>query len=239
MLHGQTVGAGLLFFFTTVVSYFSFLVNEIEENGENAAGSVTGKKKGNAAGQDLASVVGVHAPANERGTERGTLETRAVETLAVGRGTGSVRLYQQEKTTGVGKGVEKERNEAEARTARGKGREERGLREKTWLRETGRWRALSGYWRNMKQKLPRGWRSVETGSETATGTADAATGIESDAGGTGTGIETTKETVTETGASAKRSTTAPYKTTWPPRMTLATRTREEQRHTWRSTARTG
>lgn len=141
-----------IFFFNTVVSHFSFLVNEIEESGENAAGSVTGRKKGIAAGQDLASVVGVHALANERGTERGMLETRAVETLAVGRGTGIVGLqqHQQEKTTGVGKGVEKERKEAEARTARGKGREERGWTEKMWLRETGRWRALSGYWRNMK-----------------------------------------------------------------------------------------
>lgn len=67
-------------------------MNEIEENGENAAGSVTGIKTGNAAGQDLASVVDVHALASERGTERGTLEMRAVETLAVEREKGIVAL---------------------------------------------------------------------------------------------------------------------------------------------------
>lgn len=218
-------------------------MNETEENGENAAGSVTGTKTGNAAGQGLASAVGVPALVSVRGTERGTLGTRAVETPAVERGKGNGELLQQQpaKTTGVGKGVEIERKEAEARTARGRGREERVRTEKTCLREMGPWRAGSECWRSMKEKSVKEWRSVETGSGTATGTAGAATGIGIDAGGTetGRGTGTTNESVTETGSSAKRSTTALYKTTWLPKTKWATWTREEPQHTWTSTVRTG
>lgn len=214
-------------------------MNGIEENGENAVVSVTGGiKTGSAVGHDLVSVVGVRALAREKGTGRGMLEMRTLEIPAVEREKGIVWLYR-EKTAGVGKGVEIERKGAEARIARGKGREAREQREKRWLREMGAWRELSGHWRSMKEKLVRGRRSAGTGNETGTGTADAATGIGIAAGGTGTGIGTTKESATETGVSAKRSTTAPYKTTLLPKMMWATTTREGHRGIWRSTVRMG
>lgn len=213
------------------------IVKGIEEKGENAAESVTEIKIGSAEGHDLGSVADVHALASERGTlERGMLEMRAVETPVVERENEIVGL-QQEKTAGVGKEVERERKGAEARIARGKGREAREQREKRWLREMAHWKVVSGYWRNVKENLVREWRSVETGNEIATETAGAATGIEIAAGGTGIG--TTNESVTETGVIAKRSTTAPYKMTWVPKKIWATTTKQGHRHMWKSTVRMG
>lgn len=216
---------------------YCIIVKGIEEKGENAAGSVTEIKIGSAEGHDLGSVAGVHALASERGTEeRGMLEMRALETPVVERGNEIVGL-QQEKTAAVGKEVERERKGAEARIARGKGREAREQREKRWSREMAHWKVVSGYWRNGKENLVREWRSVETGNEIATGTAGAATGIESAA--EGTGIGTTNESVTETGVIAKKSTTAPYKMTWVPKKIWATTTKQGHRHMWKSTVRMG
>lgn len=200
--------------------------------------NVTGKKTGSAVGHDLVSDVGVRALAREKGTGRGMLEKRTLEILAVEREKGIVGLHR-EKTAGVGKGVGIERKGAEARIARGKGKEARGRTGKRWLREMGPWRVSSGHWRSMKEKLVRRRRSAGTGNETATGTADAATGIGIAAEGTGTGIGTTKESATETGVSAKRSTTAPYKMTLLPKTTWAMTTREGHRGIWRSTVRMG
>lgn len=215
---------------------YCITVKGIEEKGENAAGSVTEIKIGSAEGHDLGSVAGVHALASERGTERGMLEMRAVETPVVERENEIVGL-QQEKTAAVGKEVERERKGAEAKIARGKGREAREQREKRWPREMAHWKVVSGYWRNVKENLVREWRSVETGNEIATGTAGAATGIEIAA--EETGIGTTNESVTETGVIAKRSTTAPYKMTWVPKKIWATTTKQGHRHMWKSTVRMG
>lgn len=215
---------------------YCITVKGIEEKGESAAGSVTEIKIGSAEGHDLESVADVHALASERGTERGMSEMRAVETPVVERENEIVGL-QQEKTAAVGREVERERKGAEARIARGKGREAREQREKRWLREMAHWKVVSGYWRNVKENLVREWRSVETGNEIATGTAGAATGIEIAA--EGTGIGTTNESVTETGVIAKRSTTAPYKMTWVPKKIWATTTKQGHRHMWKSTVRMG
>lgn len=213
---------------------YCIIVKGIEEKGENAAGSVTEIKIGSAEGHDLGSVAGVHALASERGTGRGMLEMRALETPVVERENEIVEL-QQEKTAAVGKEVERERKGAEARIARGKGREAREQRGKRWLREMAHWKVVSGYWRNVKENLVRERRSVETGNET--GTAGAATGIEIAA--EGRGIGTTNESVKETGVIAKRSTTAPYKTTWVPKKIWAMTTKQGHRHMWKSTVRMG
>lgn len=215
------------------------VIGSVEENGGSAAGSVTGTRTGNADGPDPAN--GVDVPAPERGRERGQLEQLRKPPLVPGVATERRNAGgQQEETAGVGRGVGKGREGAGAEIASETGSEARGWMGRRSARETLPLRAESACWRNMREKWARARRSVETGTEKGTGTAGAATGTETGAGETGTETGSIKGSEgRETGGTAERSDMAPYETTWAPKMTWATRMREEHHHTWRSTVRMG
>lgn len=206
-------------------------MNGTVETGGIAAGSVTGTKIETVGGPDLVNVDGVPVPVNERGRERDPLETMEVEVVDVESERGIVG-GQWEETAGVGRGVESEREGAGARIARGTGREARGLMEKRLVREMEPLRVEKGCWRNMREKLVRAWKSVETG----TGTADAVTETEIGVGETETG-STRGKGGRETGETAERSATVPFEMTWSPKMIWAMMMREEHHHTLRSTVR--
>lgn len=210
-------------------------MNGTVETGGIAAGSVTGTKTETAGGPDLVNADGVPVPVNERGRERDPLEMMEVEVVDVESERGIVG-WQWEETAGVGSGVENEREGAEARIARGTGREARGLMEKRSVRETEPLRVERGCWRNMREKLVRAWKSVET--ETGTGIADAVTETEIGVGETGIETGSTRgKGERETGENAERSATAPSEMTWDPKMMWAMTMREEHHHTLRSTVR--
>lgn len=211
------------------------------ETAESAAGNVTGTRTESAEDLDLANAadVLVHGSGREKETDR--LEQVMMAALPAGvESERGIVGEQQEGIAGVGRGVEKGREEAGAGIARETGREARGWRERRSARVTDLLRAVSGCWMNMKEKRVRAWRSVETGTETETGTVSAATGTERGAGETETETGSTRGTGgSGIEATAERSATAPYGMTWAPKMTWATRMREEHHHSWKSTVRMG
>lgn len=187
-------------------------MNETVENGGIEAGSVTGKRTESAVGPDLVNAVDVRVPVSERGRETDRLEMTAVEVVDVERErrTGG---EQRGETAGVGRGVENEREGVGARIVRRTGKESRGWMEMRSVREMEHLRVVNGCSRNMKEKLLRGLRSVETGRETGTRTADVATGTERGVGGTVKEIGNTRETEgRETEGTEERSVIAPYET---------------------------
>lgn len=209
------------------------------ENGGSAAGSATGTRTETAEGPDPVNDADVLVPGRERGRETDRLWERTA--TAVVAGVESERRTvggRREEAAGVGRGVENGREGAGAGIARETGREARGWTGRRSARETVPLKVGSGCWRNMKEKWARAWRSGETGTEKGTGTAGAVTGTETGAGETGTGSTRGSEG-RETGGNAERSATAPYEMTWALKMTWAMRMREERRHKWKSTVRTG
>lgn len=187
-------------------------MNETVENGGTEAESVTGKRTESAGGPDLVNAVDAHVPVIERGRETDRLEMTAVEVVDVERErrTGG---EQQGEIAGVGRGAGKEREGVEARIVRRTGKESREWMEMRSVREMGHLRVVNGCLRNMREKLLRGLRSVETGRETGTRTVDAATGTGTGVGETVKEIGNTRETEgRETEGTEERSVIAPYET---------------------------
>ncbi len=216
------------------------MIGTVETAG-SAAESVTGIRTENAADPALVNAVDVLVPESVREKETDRLEQ--VMTAAVVAGVESERGIvgeQQEEIAGVGRGVENGREGAGAGIARGTEREARGWMERRSAREMESLRVANGFWRNMKEKWVRAWRSAGTGTEKGTENASAATETEKGAGETGTETGSTRGIEgSETEVSAERTATAPYGMTWAPKMTWAMRMREEHPQTWRSTVRMG